>query len=122
MHDSGSCIEVQQVVCQASQVGLTITHQPATNVGWGVQTQSWKSLITMKTIFQASGISKHYGTTCALRDANLVLKAGQIHALMGRTAQENRHSSKSWSAPFARMAGHWCWTGNRWSSVRCVMH
>jgi len=37
----------------------------------------------MKTIFQASGISKHYGTTCALRDANLALKAGQIHALMG---------------------------------------
>lgn len=62
---------------------LRSPHQPATNVGWGVQTQSWKSLITMKTIFQASGISKHYGTTCALRDANLVLKAGQIHALMG---------------------------------------
>ena len=39
--------------------------------------------MTQEPILVASGIAKSFGSTRALRDGNLVLNAGEVHALMG---------------------------------------
>jgi ABC-type sugar transport system ATPase subunit len=39
--------------------------------------------VTQEPILVASGIAKSFGSTRALRDGNLVLNAGEVHALMG---------------------------------------
>jgi ABC-type sugar transport system ATPase subunit len=38
---------------------------------------------TQHTLLTASKISKRFGATCALHSADLIVKAGQVHALMG---------------------------------------
>lgn len=38
---------------------------------------------TSTTVLEARGIAKHYGSTVALAGADLVLKKGRVHALMG---------------------------------------
>ena len=49
----------------------------------GIYKDRLRVMAMQEPIAEVSGVAKSFGTTGALREAHLVLHAGEIHALMG---------------------------------------